>query len=101
MRPSLSTATPPGFLGGGLCPPSDGRRTPDGVLRPASPQHQDCAGEARARTGRRLFRALRADADDAVEGGLGDVDAALVVDGDATRIPRRGALPPFRRASHA
>src|SRR5207249_11629851 len=27
-------------LGGGLCPPSDGRRTPRGVLRPAPPQHR-------------------------------------------------------------
>jgi phosphoribosylaminoimidazolecarboxamide formyltransferase/IMP cyclohydrolase len=37
------------FLGGGLHPPSDGRRTPDGVLLPASPQ--EGAGEAGARSG--------------------------------------------------
>ena len=34
-------------LGGGLRPPSDGRRAPDGALLPASPQ--DCAGGAGAR----------------------------------------------------
>jgi lipid-A-disaccharide synthase len=35
------------ILGGGLRPPSDGRRTPDGALLPASPE--DCAGKAGAR----------------------------------------------------
>src|SRR6058998_1364421 len=35
-------------LGGGLRPPSDRRRAPDGALLRASPQ--DCAGEAGART---------------------------------------------------
>ena len=37
------------LLGGGLRPPSDGRRAPRGALLPASPQKQDCAGKARAR----------------------------------------------------
>src|SRR5262249_10539645 len=32
------------------CPPSGGRRAPDGALLPASPQTSDCAGEAGART---------------------------------------------------
>jgi lipid-A-disaccharide synthase len=35
------------ILGGGLRPPSDGRRTPDGALLPASPE--GCAGKAGAR----------------------------------------------------
>ena len=34
----------------GAPPPSDGRRAPSGALLPASPQNEDCAGEARART---------------------------------------------------
>ena len=40
------------LLGAGLGPPSDGRRAPYGVLLPASPPSQDCAGKAGARTRR-------------------------------------------------
>ena len=38
------------ILGGGLRPPSDAPRSPDGSLVAASPQDSDCAGQARART---------------------------------------------------
>ena len=38
-------------LGGGLCPPSDGRRTPIRRAPPAFPQTKDCGGKAAARSG--------------------------------------------------
>jgi lipid-A-disaccharide synthase len=39
------------ILGGGFHPPSDGRHAPGGAFLPASPQDQESAGEARARSG--------------------------------------------------
>src|SRR6058998_4013971 len=116
-------------LGGGLRPPSDRRRAPDGALLRASPQ--DCAGQAGARTEvRHSVASLWRCAWQLSEGGcapLPTVVARLTAHssvpppriapakpalelrfvtasppcGDARGSSRRGAAPPFRPSSRA
>src|SRR5262245_28357019 len=80
-------------LGGGLRPPSDGHRAPDGALLPATAR-KDCAGEARARTrskegaGRNVRRALDEEA------GLALRPAPLV-----SHPPVRAPAPPAQSVS--
>src|ERR671937_584580 len=116
-------------LGGGLRPPSDRRRAPDGALLRASPQ--DCAGKAGARTevGHSVTSLWRW-AWHVSEGGFAPLPTVVArltahssvpppriapakpalerrsvtaspLCGDGRGMSRRGASPPFRPSSRA